>query len=321
MKTLITGGAGFIGSHLVNYLIKKNRQLVIIDDLSGANLKAKREIKQEFKQVKFIQGSILDKELINDVMKSVSKCFHLGAVLGVQNINDNPLKAFEVNYTGTEVVLNSAAKHNVRVILASSSEVYGKNKNMPLSENSDRVLGSPEITRWTYSEAKALNEFLAFHLSKHKNLQMTIVRFFNTVGPGQNEQYGMVMPKFIYAALSNSPLVVYGDGSQTRTFCSVSDVVEALNLIANNNNTLGEAFNVGSDSEITILKLAKKIIKATGSESEIIFRQHEEVFGKNFEEPSRRVPDLSKINSTIGWKAKKDLDQIIQDLIKYYRLR
>ena len=319
MKTLITGGAGFIGSHLVNYLVRQNEQVVVIDDMSGSNLGAQLETRDEFKKVQFIQGSILDKELISEVMKSVTKCFHLGAVLGVQKINENPLNALEVNVVGTEVVLNAASKNHVRVILASSSEVYGRNKKMPLSENSDRVLGTPEVARWTYSEAKALNEFLAFYLFKNQNLPVTIARFFNTVGPGQNEHYGTVMPKFVNAALSNSPIVIFGDGSQTRTFCSVDDVIEALVLLGSSDKTLGMAFNVGSNAEISILELAKKIIMLTRSESQIIFKKHEEIFGRNFEEPTRRVPDLTKISSTIGWQAKKNLDQIIEEVVNYSR--
>jgi len=250
-------------------------------------------------------------------MQSVTKCYHLAAALGVERINSDPIKSVEVNINGTENVLNAAAMFKVRTLLASSSEIYGRNPNMPLTEESDRVLGSPKITRWSYSEAKAIDEFYAFELHKKSALEVTIVRLFNTVGPGQSGVYGMVLPRFVKAALTGEPLLVYGDGSQSRSFCAVSDVVEALDSIMNTSESVGQAYNIGSTDEISIKDLAQKVIDVTGSKSQIIFKKHNEVFGENFEEPARRVPDISKISKAIGWQPKKNLEAIILEVAEF----
>ena len=313
MKILITGGAGFIGSHLTEYLLSQDQQVVILDDFSGAGEEGLKQIR-ESNNLSIIKGSILNQELVTKLMKEVTHCYHLAAALGVEKINNEPIISFETNLKGSQIVLNAAANVGARTLLASSSEVYGKNPTMPLKENSDRVLGSPEIARWSYSEAKAMDELHAFELYKHKSLPVSIARFFNTVGLRQSGSYGMVLPRFVKAALANQPLIVYGDGTQSRTFCSVTDVVEALILLMDNPKSIGHAFNIGSTNEITISELAKKVIELTNSASEINYKKHSEVFGDNFEEPKRRVPDISKIKDFVGWQPKKSLDEVILEI-------
>ena len=318
MTSLITGGAGFIGSHLIEYLTSKSEQVLVLDDFSGTkDLNLNRALKSDLVEV--INGSILDQKLVEDLMQSVTKCYHLAASLGVERINNDPFKSLEVNIKGTEIVLNAASKFNVRTLLASSSEVYGRNPNMPLTEESDRVLGSPKVARWSYSEAKAIDELHAFELYKHKSFPVSIARFFNTVGPRQSGSYGMVLPRFIKAAISNQPLTVYGDGTQSRTFCSVTDVVDALILLMESNESIGQAFNIGSTNEITITELAQKVIRLTNSSSVIVYKKHAEVFGDNFEEPQRRVPDISKIKKAVGWQPKQSLDEVIVEITEYLK--
>jgi UDP-glucose 4-epimerase len=261
----------------------------------------------------------MDQYLVEEFMRTVIKCYHLAAVLGVERINDDPINSFEVNTRGTENVFNSAVKFNVRSLFASSSEVYGRNPNMPLTEESDRVLGSPRVARWSYSEAKAIDEFYAFELNKRDAFKVTIARLFNTVGPRQSGTYGMVLPRFIKAALSDQPLLVYGDGSQSRSFCAVSDVVMALDDLIGTSESIGQAYNIGSTNEISIKDLANKVIELTNSKSQIVYKKHSDVFGDSFEEPKRRVPDVSKISKVIGWKPKKSLDEIILEVAEYIK--
>ena len=318
MKILITGGAGFIGSHLSNYLLSQKQQVVILDDFSGGGFKNQSQF-LEGDNLSIVKGSILDDHLVTKLIKDVTHCYHLAAALGVEKINNDPIKSFETNLKGSQIVLNAAANVGVRTLLASSSEVYGKNLNMPLKEDSDRVLGSPEVARWSYSEAKAMDELQAFDLYKHNSFPVSIARFFNTIGPRQSGSYGMVLPRFIKAAISNQPLTVYGDGTQSRTFCSVTDVVEALVLLMDSKESIGQAFNIGSTNEITITELAQKVIKLTNSTSEIIYKKHSEVFGDHFEEPQRRVPDISKIKKVVGWQPKQSLDEVIIEIAEYLK--
>jgi UDP-glucose 4-epimerase len=318
MKTLITGGAGFIGSHLSNHLLSQNQQVVILDDFSGIDVKNQSQL-IEGNNLSIIKGSILDHELVTKLMEDVTHCYHLAAALGVAKINKDPIESLEINLKGSQIVLNAAANVGARTLQASSSEVYGKNPNMPLKEDSDRVLGSPEIARWSYSEAKAMDELHAFELYKHKSFPVTIARFFNTVGPRQSGSYGMVLPRFVKAAIRNQPLTVYGDGTQSRTFCSVTDVVDALVLLMDSRESIGQAFNIGSTNEITITELAQKVIKLTNSTSEIIYKKHSEVFGDHFEEPQRRVPDISKIKKVVGWQPKQSLDEVIIEIAEYLK--
>ena len=315
MRILITGGAGFIGSHLSELLISEGNQVVALDNQStgsASNLKSNSNLE-------IVEGSILDSKLVDSLMSKVTVCFHLAAALGVKNIVEYPLESLETNIKGSEIVLNSATKYEVRTLLASSSEIYGKNPNQPLSEDSDRVLGSPKVARWSYSEAKAVDEFYAFQLNKQKGLPVTIARLFNTVGTRQSGSYGMVLPRFVATAVSNQPITVYGDGSQSRTFSAVSDVVAALNGLLKSDSTIGEVFNVGGNQLITIKALAEKVKELTNSSSKIEYKSYKEVYGADFEEPNSRVPDISKIKSAINWSPKKGLDEIIFELATYMK--
>ena len=314
MNILVTGGAGFIGSHLVESLLTEGNQVTVLDDLSAGN-KENLTLGGNLSGLRIVEGSILDKNLVSGLLDSTDKCFHLAASLGVANIVNDPITALEVNITGSQIVLNEAAKRSIRTVMTSTSEIYGRNSQTPLDENSDRILGSPKISRWTYSEAKALDEFMAFHLNKSKNFPVTIARLFNTVGPRQVGKYGMVLPRFIESALKNEPLTVYGDGSQTRTFCSVSEVVNALSLLSKSDQTIGEVYNVGSANEISIIDLAQKVISKLNSSSEILFKSFSENFGEEFEEASSRVPSIAKIQSAIGWQSTKGIDEIIDDIV------
>jgi UDP-glucose 4-epimerase len=310
MRILITGGAGFIGSHLSELLISEGNHIIALDNQStgsGKNLNLSSSLE-------FIEGSILDSEAVESLMSKVTVCFHLAAALGMKNIIEHPLDSLETNIKGTEIVLKSATKYHVRTLLASSSEVYGKNSNQPLSENSDRILGSPKVARWSYSEAKAIDEFYAFQLNKQKGLPVTVARLFNTVGPRQSGSYGMVLPRFVSAALSNRPLTVYGDGTQSRTFSAVSDVVRALTGLLKSKSTIAEVFNVGGNQQIMIKDLAKRVIAITNSNSKIEYKPYSEVYGSGFEEPHTRVPDISKIKDAINWSPQKGLDEIITEL-------
>ena len=315
MKILITGGAGLIGSHLSELLISEGNQVIALDNQSTGSAKNLNPSSN----LEVIKGSILDSNLVDSLMSKVTVCFHLAAALGVKNIVEYPLESLETNIKGSEIVLNAATKYQVRTLLASSSEVYGKNPNQPLTEDSDRVLGSPKVARWSYSEAKAVDEFYAFQLNKQKKLPVTIARLFNTVGPRQSGSYGMVLPRFVSAAVSNQPLTVYGDGSQSRTFSAVSDVVAALNELLKSDSTIGEVFNVGGNQLITIKALAEKVIKLTNSNSKIEYKTYKEVYGADFEEPNSRVPDINKIKSAIGWSPKKGLDEIISELATHMK--
>ena len=310
MKILITGGAGFIGSHLSQLLISEGKQVIALDNQSTLSIKNP----DPNSNLEVIEGSILDSKLVDSLMSKATVCFHLAAALGVKNIVEHPIESLETNIKGSEIVLNVATKYQVRTLLASSSEVYGKNPNQPLSEDSDRLLGSPKVARWSYSEAKTINEFYAFQLNKKKGLPVTIARLFNTVGPRQSGSYGMVLPRFVSAALSNQPITVYGDGTQSRTFSAVSDVVMALNGLLKTKSTIGEVFNVGGNQQITILDLAKKVIEITNSNSQIEYKPYAEVYGSDFEEPNSRIPDISKIKGAINWRPQKGLDEIITEL-------
>jgi UDP-glucose 4-epimerase len=310
MNILVTGGAGFIGSHLSSLLLSEGHTVVVLDNHSTGS---SRNL-GEHKRLEIVYGSILDSKLVNSLMSKANVCYHLAAALGVKNIIDFPLESLSTNIEGSEIVLSSAARYKVRTLLASSSEVYGKNPNQPLNEDSDRLLGSPKVTRWSYSEAKAIDEFYAFQLNKQKGLPVTIARLFNTVGPRQSGSYGMVLPRFVSSALSNQPLTVYGDGTQSRTFSAVSDVVMALTGLLNTKTTVGEVFNVGGNQYITIKDLAKKVIKLTNSNSQIEYKPYSEVYGSDFEEPNSRIPDISKIRDAINWIPQKGLDEIITEL-------
>jgi UDP-glucose 4-epimerase len=319
MNILITGGAGFIGSHLTDKLVLEGHSVTVLDNLSTGRIS---NIQQHLdsKKVAFVEGSILDINLVNKLTSESEYVFHLAAAVGVFNIVNNPLASLLTNIRGTENILESAHQNGVPILVASSSEVYGKNTSDSLSETDNRILGSPTMLRWSYSEAKAIDESLAYAYFIEKKLETRIVRFFNTVGPRQLGSYGMVVPRFIEAALKNVPVSIYGNGEQTRCFAHVFDVVEALCLVAFSPNTVGQVVNIGNNSEISMNDLAKLIISTTNSSSEVEYVPYEIAYGAGFEDMERRVPNLSLIKELVGWQPKRDLDQIINDVAKDIRL-
>ena len=313
MKYLVTGGLGFIGSHLTTALLNRGDNVVVLDDLSTGKAENLKSLASK-SALEIVSGSILDSALVDSLVAKVDHVLHLAAAVGVFNIVNNPLKSLETNIGGTENVLGACARYNKPFLLTSSSEIYGKNPNVPLNEESDRVVGSPLKSRWSYSEAKAIDESLAyFHYTQNK-LPIRIVRLFNTVGPRQIGQYGMVVPRFVSAAISGDAISVYGDGKQSRSFCHIDDVIEALLLVIDSPKAVGQVYNVGNNFEISIADLAKKVIEVTKSDSKIEFKSYSDVYGDGFEDLGRRVPDISKIKADLGWVPKCDLTQVIEDV-------
>ena len=313
MRILVTGGAGFIGSHLCERLINDGHKVTAIDNFStgrASNLVALKGVDN----FTLVEGSILDTSLLIPLINEADYVFHLAAAVGVFNIVNNPLASLLTNIRGTENVLEAAHLTNTPVFLTSSSEVYGKNISDSLKESDDRILGSPVMLRWSYSEAKAIDESLAYAYFVEKQLETRIVRFFNTVGPRQLGAYGMVVPRFVQAALVNEPITIYGDGNQTRCFAHVYDVVDAVIAIAFSDNTVGKVINIGNDFEISINGLAKKIIDETGSKSDIVYVPYAEAYGDGFEDMERRVPNIDLINQLVGWKPGRDLSTIIANI-------
>ena len=313
MHVLVTGGAGFIGSHLCERLVLDGHRVTAIDNFSTGQLSNLESLRIN-KKFTFIEGSILNSTLINTIVASADYVFHFAAAVGVFNIVNNPLASLLTNIRGTENVLEAAYATNTPVFLTSSSEVYGKNVSDSLKESDDRILGSPVTLRWSYSEAKAIDESLAYAYFIEKQLETRIVRFFNTVGPRQLGAYGMVVPRFVKAALKNEPITIYGNGNQTRCFAHVYDVVDAVIAIAFANNTIGKVINIGNDFEISINDLAKKIISETGSRSEIAYVPYVEAYGEGFEDMERRVPNIDLIRDLVGWQPKRDLSTMIADI-------
>ena len=313
MKILITGGAGFIGSHLSEELIRLGHQVKVIDNLSTGR-KSNLDSLFDNPHFKFCEGSILDQNLLQECMSDVDFVFHLAAAVGVFNIVKHPLDSLLTNIRGTENVLEAALLRNTPVLLTSSSEVYGKNVSDSLKESDDRILGSPVTLRWSYSEAKAIDESLAYAYFVEKQLETRIVRFFNTVGPRQLGAYGMVVPRFVKSALANEPITIYGDGNQTRCFAHVFDVIDAVIAIGFAKNTIGKVINIGNNFEISINGLAKKIITETNSSSKIVYVPYEEAYGDGFEDMERRVPNIELINQLVGWKPQRDLTTMISDI-------
>jgi UDP-glucose 4-epimerase len=315
MKYLITGGSGFIGSHLAESLIARGDEVVIIDNQSTGSITNLRNIDSK---VKLIDGDILDKSLLEKYVFESDYVVHLAAALGVLNIVNKPLQSLKINIQGTENVLEFADRFKKPVLIASTSEVYGKNDKVPLNEEDDRIIGHPLKSRWSYSEAKAVDESLAYFYFLENKLPIRIVRFFNTVGPRQVGQYGMVVPRFVTAALRNEPVQVYGSGDQIRCFCHVSDAIRALLLVIDSDKAIGQVFNVGNNQQISIMDLAKKVIEITGSNSEIKKIPYSEAYPEGFEDMQRRVPDISKIRNILGWSPEIGLDQIIRDIANFH---
>ena len=314
MKYLITGGAGFIGSSLIEKLIARGDQVVVFDNLSTGSAENLSGVKNI---VKFEQGNILDKIAIDKLVSESEYVVHLAAALGVFNIVNKPLDSIKTNLQGSEIVLEASNKYGKPVLIASSSEIYGKNDKVPLNEEDDRITGHPLKSRWSYSEAKAVDESLAYFYYLENKLPIRIVRFFNTVGPRQVGHYGMVLPRFVSAALKNEPLFVYGSGDQIRCFCHVDDAVRALLLVMDSDKAIGEVFNVGNNQQISIMELAKRVIELTGSSSSIKKIAYENAYPEGFEDMQRRVPDISKIKQVLGWTPEINLDLIIKDIAAF----
>jgi len=305
MNYLITGGAGFIGSHLAEKIVLRGGQVTILDNFSTSSVKNLSQIKN---MIKIVDGSILDKKLVAKEISSCDFVIHLAAALGVLNIINKPLESLKTNVQGTATILECASDFNKPIVIASTSEIYGKNIKIPLNEEDDRVIGHPLKSRWSYSEAKAIDESLAYFYYLENKLPIRIVRFFNTVGPRQMGAYGMVVPRFVSAALNNKPLSVYGSGDQIRCFCHVTDAVNALLLVMDSDKAVGQVFNVGNNSQISIMELAKKVIEITGSKSSIEKIAYEKAYPEGFEDMQRRVPDISKIKQVLGWEPKINLN-------------
>ncbi len=317
MNILITGGAGFIGSHLAEKLLKQGHKVIVLDNLSTGSLENVKHLRKN-PDFSLHIGSILNYELLEELVSQCKIVYHMAAAVGVKYIIENPLLSLRTNIVGTENVLELSHKYKCKVLVASTSEIYGKSDNVPFKEEDDRLLGSTHISRWGYSTAKAVDEFLALAFHREKKLPVVIVRLFNTVGPRQTGQYGMVIPKFVKAALLDQPLVIHGTGKQSRCFTDVDDVSDALIKLMETPKCEGNIFNVGSTESVTIEELAHKIKKASKSKSKIEYMAYEDVFEEGFEDMMKRMPDISKIENAIGYKRKYTLDQIIERVINYY---
>lgn len=317
MKILITGGAGFIGSHLAERLLAEGNHVHVIDNLSTGRLDNIASFKDN-PNFKLTIDSVLNRDALKKLISKVDQVYHLAAAVGVKYIIENPLLSLKTNIVGTDNVLELANKYKTKVLITSTSEIYGKNENVPFSEQDDRLLGTTSISRWGYSCSKAIDEFLALAYFREKKLPVVIVRLFNTVGPRQIGQYGMVLPKFIKAALMDRPITVFGSGKQVRCFADVSDVVGALIKLMNTPECEGEIFNLGTMEAISIEDLAHKVRSMCNSNSRIDYISYEEAFEEGFEDMMNRIPSLDKIKKYIGYEPQKCLDEIISDMIRYY---
>ena len=313
MRYLITGGAGFIGSHLAEALLDRGEDVTILDNLSTGQLANLRRIED---RVRLRQGSVLDPLLVDELVAEADVVVHLAAAVGVRLVVDRPLASFVTNIRGSELVLEAAHRYRRKVLLASTSEVYGKSNRVPFNEDDDSVYGSTAISRWGYAVSKRVDEILGFAYHRERDLPVVIVRLFNTVGPRQTGAYGMVIPRFVSQAVSGDPVTVYGDGRQSRCFCHVQDVVRALMGLLDDPRAEGEAFNVGSTDEVAVLELAQRVIHRSNAKSEVKLIPYEEAFPEGFEDMQRRVPDISKIRSLIGWQPEIGLDRIIDELVE-----
>jgi UDP-glucose 4-epimerase len=311
MRVFLTGGAGFIGSHLCDALLAQGDTPVILDNLSTGQLSNIAHIQDK---VELHQGDIRDVALVSKLTEQSDLVLHMAAALGVSTILEKTVESVSTNFTGSEIVLQAALKHKKRIIIASTSEIYGKNPDQPLKETHDRVVGAPQKIRWTYADAKALEEAIAHSLFLTEGLKVSTIRFFNTVGPRQTGRYGMVVPRFVQSAINNEPLTIYGDGTQSRVFCHVLDAIDAVLKITKDDKTIGEVFNVGGEGETTIQKLAEQIITNTQSKSKITFTPYSDAYPAGFEDMQRRVPDITKAKSSLNWKPTRNLDQIISDV-------
>ena len=320
MTVLITGGAGFIGSHLAERLLKDGNKVLVIDNLSTGSLK-NIESFNGHPGFEFVEGDIRNTELIEPLVEQSEAVFHLAAAVGVKLIAEDPVHTIETNIGGTEIVLNIANKFGKKILIASSSEVYGKSEDVPFCEDDDIVLGSTSVSRWSYACSKAIDEFLGLAFYQQYGLGVVIARFFNTIGPRQTGQYGMVVPRFVQWALRNEPILIYGTGQQRRCFCYVAEVVEAVIDLINCEQAAGKVYNIGSTEEITIEALADKIIEMTGSKSRKDFVSYEDAYGRPIEDMMRRVPSLERTKKTVGWEPKTGLTETLQAIIDNEKLK
>ena len=318
MRALITGGAGFIGSHLSERLLSLGHDVTVIDDLSTGRLENLADAREN-PRFKLHNDSIFNRDLLTALIESNDIVFHLAAVVGVRNIVEHPVRTIEINVRGTERVLEVAAATRKRILITSTSEVYGKSAKLPFSEADDLVFGSTTNSRWSYACSKAIDEFLAIAYHRQRGLPVTILRLFNTVGPRQTGQYGMVLPTFVKQALHGEPITVYGNGKQSRCFGHVDDVIEGMLRCIANERTAGEIFNLGSTEEVSITQLAQKVLDATGSRSRIEYIPYTKAYGPGFEDMYRRVPDISKAQEWFAYQPTHSLDEIIEDVVDYTR--
>jgi UDP-glucose 4-epimerase len=320
MKVFITGGAGFIGSHLSERYLERGDEVYVLDDLSTGSIENIQHIKDHERYHLYI-ASVTNYQRVAEMIDLCDVVYHLAAAVGVRLIVESPVKTIETNIRGTEIVLELAAKKRKRVLVASTSEVYGKRENIPFHEDDDLVMGATNKGRWSYACSKAIDEFMAIAYWKEKRVPTVVVRLFNTVGPRQTGRYGMVIPNFVTQALQDKEITVYGDGSQSRCFTHVSDVVGALMKIVEHPEAVGEVYNIGSTHEVTILQLAEKIKELTGSKSNISFVPYEQAYEEGFEDMMRRVPDIGKINRLVGYEPKISLDETLKSVIDYQKLK
>jgi UDP-glucose 4-epimerase len=318
MRWLLTGGAGFIGSHFAEFLIAQGDEVYVLDDLSTGSARNVAAIRNH-PRFHFLVDSVANASVVAELVDLADQVVHLAAAVGVRLIVESPVRTIELNVHGTEVVLQAAAKKGKRVLLASTSEVYGKSQQVPFREGQDLVLGPSTKGRWSYAASKLIDEFLALAYWKEKKLPTTVVRLFNTVGPRQTGRYGMVIPTFVRQALAGQPLSVFGTGDQTRCFCHVDDVIRALHGLCLTDKAVGEVFNVGGEDEVSIRALADRVCGLVGSASTIRSISYDEAYEQGFEDMLRRVPDVSKVRALIGWQAKHSLDAILRDVIAFER--
>ena len=311
---LVTGGSGFIGSHLVEALLARGDLVVVLDNLSTGRLRNLERV-EKHPNLRIEHGSVLDELKVDELVHTCDVVVHLAAAVGVRLIVDQPLRSFTTNIRGSEIVIESAHRYRRQILLASTSEIYGKNGVQPLSEEADRVLGSPTIARWAYSTAKAVDEILAYAYHRERGLPTTVVRLFNTVGPRQSPAYGMVIPRLVRQAVAGDPLTIYGDGRQTRCFCHVSDVVNGMLGLLDHPGAAGEVFNLGSQEEISIAELASRIVERAGSSSAVELIPYEEAFAEGFEDMQRRLPDTSKVRALTGWRPSLTLSDVLDETI------
>jgi UDP-glucose 4-epimerase len=318
MRYLITGGAGFIGSHLADELVKRGHEVCLVDDLSTGSIDNIKHLKGK-KGFNYVIDSCANVPVMAELVDSCDRIFHLAAAVGVKLIVESPVRTIETNVHLTEVMLTLANKKKRPILVASTSEVYGKSDQFPFREDGDLVLGATHKGRWSYACSKAIDEFLAIAYWKERKLPTVVVRLFNTVGPRQTGQYGMVIPNFVRQALAGAPITVYGDGQQSRCFTHVGDVVRGLISLLDSDRCVGQVFNIGNTSEISIGNLARHVKEMCQSKSEIVFLPYEEAYEQGFEDMRRRVPDITKIDAAIGWKPTVPLPQILKDVIDHFR--